>query len=493
MFSLSDKPIDPISCTQALHNSRAGALVTFEGWVRNHNDGRTVAALAYEAFGPMAVSEGNKVLQEARKRFAILDAHVVHRIGDTGIGDRAVWVGVTAEHRQEAFLAARWIMDEIKRHVPIWKKETYEDHRQSEWIHASGGQTHITADPADNPQYARQLIVPGFGREGQHKLADSSILVIGAGGLGCPALQYLAAAGVGSICIVDGDVVEVTNLHRQILFGASDLGRNKAEAAAGRLRDLNPSISIRAIADAAYQDTLPGLLEKADLVLDCTDGFESKYAIHDACWNARIPLVQASVHQFDGWVQVIDPKTQAGCYRCQWPEAPPPGCVGTCAEAGVIGVTPGTLGVMQATQAISYIIGHPDVLVDSTLYVDAFSGRTRRVRRETREDCVCRCSGTIPVESIHILMPGRRARELVQGATLIDIRELKERQSDPEWIQHIPCVPKDHWASIPEKFPSRPLILCCSMGIRTQACVRMLGNPDGIYAWMKSIYDLPLR
>ena len=490
MFSLSANPIDPEKCLSALKNKRAGAFVSFEGWVRNHNDGRGVSALAYEAFEQMAVSEGNKLLQEAKNRFAILDAHVVHRIGATEVGDRAVWVGVSSEHRQEAFLAARWIMDAIKRNVTIWKKETSAAQTESEWIHASGVGTTITDDPADNPQYARQIKVPGMGREGQRKLANASVLVIGAGGLGCPALQYLAAAGIGSIRIVDGDTVELSNLHRQILFGTSDLGRNKAEAAAGRLRDINPNISIQAIADAAYPDTLPELIDGMDLVLDCTDGFESKYAVHDACWKARIPVVQASVHQVDGWVQIIDPKAHSGCFRCQWPEAPPVGCIGTCEEAGVLGVTPGTLGLMQATQAIAYIIGHPDVLTGHTLYVDAFSGQTRRIRREPRADCLCRNQVSFPEASSNLLMPGLRARQLLDEATLVDIRELKERKDDPDWIQRMPCFPKDEWPDIPAKLANRPLILCCSMGIRTRACVELLGNPEGVYAWTKPIHEL---
>jgi adenylyltransferase/sulfurtransferase len=491
MFRLSEYPIDPLGCAEAMENERAGALVAFEGWVRNHNDGRPVNALTYEAFDAMAVAEGNKLLEAAKQRFAILDAHVVHRTGPTKIGDRAVWVGVTAEHRQEAFLAARWIMDEIKRQVPVWKKEDYADENCSEWVNTNEPSMSSGGDPSLNPQYSRQVNMNGFGPEGQRKLADSKVLVIGAGGLGCPALQYLAAAGVGYIKIVDGDQVDVTNLHRQILFGHPDIGKNKAEAAAHRLRELNPNISLEAIADAAYPDTMESLLKGADLVLDCTDGFESTYAIHDACWQAGIPLVQASVHQYDGWVQIIDPAGQAGCYRCQWPEAPPVGCVGTCADAGVLGVTPGALGVLQASQSIAFLIGHPDALTDSTLYMDIFSGKTRRINRASREGCPCGGKHPWPGHADQVLLPGLRVRDLSAKAVLVDLREPSERKNDPDWIQQMPSVPRKEWPELLDRFPERPLILCCAGGVRARKLLGHLGNPNGVYAWSKGIHDLP--
>lgn len=491
MFKLTEQPIDPAACAEALSNARAGALVTFEGWVRDHNDGRPVEALEYEAFDPMAVAEGEKLLAAARERFAVLDVHVVHKTGPTGIGERAVWVGVTAEHRQEAFLAGRWIMDEIKRQVPIWKKESYADGGSSEWVNATGeGMDQV--DPAMNPRYMRQVRMKDFGSQGQLKLANAKILVVGAGGLGCPALQYLAAAGIGYIRIADGDVVDVTNLHRQILFGNSDLGRNKAEAAAGHLRELNPHISLEAVADSVYVDSLPDLIRDVSLVLDCTDGFESKYMIADICWNAGIPVVQASVHQYDGWLQIIDPKADAGCYRCLWPEAPPAGCVGTCAEAGVIGVTPGTLGVMQAAQAIAFLTGHPDALTNATLYMDVMSGRTQRIPRLANPSCICAESPFLQEETLNVLLPGNWARELAGQATVLDIREPRERIGNPDWIQALPNVPRGEWGSILERFEKRPIILCCAAGVRTRACLAMLGNPDGVYAWSKPIGEIPI-
>ena len=234
------------------------------------------------------------------------------------------------------------------------------------------------------------------------------------------------------------------------------------------------------------------MIDGASLVLDCTDGFESKYAIHDACWVAGIPVVQASVHQYDGWVQVIDPAAGSGCLRCQWPEAPPPGCIGTCAESGVLGVAPGSLGVLQAAQAIAWLTGHPDVLTDATLYMDVFSGRSQRVKRTPSTNCQCRGNNGFTVKHVNLLFPGLRARQLLRDATILDIRESKEREGDPDWIQLIPNTPRNGWKDILRSHTKRPLVLCCSMGIRTRTCLDLLGHPEGVYAWTKPIGELPV-
>lgn len=489
MFALCREPLDPQKLAAEMENPRAGALVAFEGWVRNHHDARAVRGLEYEAFADMAVSVGGAILDEAVGRFSVTGAQAVHRVGPVGIGERAIWVGVTAEHRQEAFMACRWIMDRIKQDVPIWKKEAYET-GPSEWVNAGEGGRDGGDDPAANPQYARQVNLPGIGAEGQRKLAASSILVIGAGGLGCPALQYLAAAGVGRLTVCDGDRVDVTNLHRQILFTAADVGRSKAEAAAERLRAMNPAVVIRTIATAADADTLPVLIDGHDVVLDCTDSFEAKYAIHDACWRDGARLVQAAVHQFEGYVQVIDPHADAGCFRCLWPEPPPAGCVGNCAEAGVLGVTPGLLGTYQAVEALKVLLGWPDTLHDATFIVDVRTGRTRRLKRSARTDCPCRGTVPWPEAANHLLHPGERARTVLNEAVVIDLREAVERVGNPEWIQDLPHMPRARWEEIPECFSRRPLVLCCAGGIRSRICVEQLECPPGVYAWTGTIEDL---
>ncbi len=495
MFTLQETPLDPDALRAELANPHAGAFVCFEGWVRNHHQGESVVRLEYEAFPAMAIRVGTAILEEARTRFSLCEAKACHRVGSVAVGERAVWVGVTAAHRQEAFAACRWIMDRIKADLPMWKREHYTDGRDPVWVGA-GACCHVddAHDPATHPRYARQVALKEVGVEGQRRLADARVLVVGAGGLGCPALQYLAAAGVGTITIVDGDRVEVSNLHRQVLFGASTLGQNKAEAAASRLRDLNDQIAVRALPDAATPETLPEWIAGHDVVLDCTDNFETRYAVHDACWNARIPLVQAAVYQSDGWVHVIDPKVDAGCFRCVWPEPPPIGCVGNCAEAGVLGVTPGLLGVMQATEAIKCLLGRADALTDATLYVDVLSGRTQRVQRNARPDCLCQQAprfATAATAPGPYLYPGQSAEALMREALVVDLREPHEREGDPEWIQRIPNVPRAEWSSLADRSPGRPLILCCASGNRSRVCLEQLGNPTGVYAWTRGILELP--
>lgn len=491
MFTLSQQPLNPEQLTVELSNPRAGALVVFDGWVRDHHQGRAVRELEYEAFAAMAQNSGNAILEEARQRFSIIAARAEHRVGRLAVGERAIWVGVTAEHRQDAFRACRWIMDRIKAEVPVWKKEFFIT-GEPQWVHAGDGSRSIPADPAADPRYARQVALAEVGASGQRQLATAHVLVIGAGGLGCPALLYLAAAGVGHITVCDGDQVEASNLHRQVLFSVEDIELNKAVAAARRLNALHPDLFVDTVPDAADPASLPALLEGQDIVLDCTDSFESKYAIHDACFRAGLPLVQAAVYQFDGWVQLIDPAAaEAGCFRCLWPEPPPAGCVGNCAQAGVLGVTPGLLGTHQAIETLKYLLQLPDRLDRDTLYVDVLGGGTRRLRRPVRADCPCQGSVPWPTLEEALLYPGARAEALFRQACVIDLREPGERIGDPEWVQSIPNVPRAEWSQIPERFGERPLILCCAGGVRSRKCLELLKQPPGILAWTGSIMTIP--
>ena len=228
------------------------------------------------------------------------------------------------------------------------------------------------------PRYARQVRLPELGEAGQQRLLDSSALVVGAGGLGSPISMYLAAAGVGRIGLVDFDRVDETNLHRQLLYGARDVGRPKLEAARERLLGINPNITIDLHNAALSSENALEILRGYDVILDGTDNFPTRYLVDDACTLLHKPNVYGSIFRFEGQVSVFD-ADRGPCYRCLYPEPPPPHLVPSCAEAGVLGVLPGVIGMLQATEAIKLIAGIGEPLIGKLLMYDALAGSFRRL------------------------------------------------------------------------------------------------------------------
>ena len=242
-------------------------------------------------------------------------------------------------------------------------------------------------------RYSRHLIMPEVGVDGQKKLKAGSVLCIGAGGLGSPAAMYLAAAGVGRIGIVDFDVVDFSNLQRQLLHGTSSVGRSKLESAKDRLRDLNPHIEIDTYETTVSSDNALDLFKPYDVILDGTDNFPTRYLVNDACVLSGKPNAYGSIFRFEGQASVFATR-EGPCYRCLYPEPPPPGLVPSCAEGGVLGVLPGIIGVIQATEAIKLILGVGDPLIGRFLIYDALKMRFRELKLRKDPDCpVC---GTHP-------------------------------------------------------------------------------------------------
>jgi len=215
--------------------------------------------------------------------------------------------------------------------------------------------------PDQVARYARHLILPEVGGAGQRKLLNSSVLLLGAGGLGSPAAMYLAAAGVGKIGIVDFDVVDASNLQRQLLHGVDDIGRPKADSAADTLRSLNPDVDVVAIKEHVNSENAMRIFEPYDVIIDGTDNFPTRYLANDAAHFLAKPLVHGSIFRFEGRLALFDSARGTGCYRCLFPEPPPPGSVQSCAEAGVFGVLPGIIGSMMAFETIKFLldIGRP--------------------------------------------------------------------------------------------------------------------------------------
>jgi sulfur-carrier protein adenylyltransferase/sulfurtransferase len=238
-------------------------------------------------------------------------------------------------------------------------------------------------------RYSRHLIMPEVGMEGQQKLKAARVLCVGAGGLGSPLTLYLAAAGVGTLGLVDFDVVDYTNLQRQIIHSTKDVGRKKLDSAAEKLKAINPYLDVRTFETRLTSDNALELVRDFDMVVDGTDNFPTRYLVNDACVLTGKPNVYGSIFRFEGQVSVFGMK-HGPCYRCLYPEPPPPGLVPSCAEGGVLGILPGLVGVMQATEAVKLILGKGQPLVGRLLLVDALGMRFRELKLRKDPNCpVC--------------------------------------------------------------------------------------------------------
>lgn len=235
-------------------------------------------------------------------------------------------------------------------------------------------------------RYSRHILLPEIGGAGQQRLLQAKVLVAGAGALGSPAALYLAAAGVGTIGIADSDAVELSNLQRQILHGTGDLGRPKVESAERRVREINPDVQVITHPVRLTSANILDLLEGYHFVVDGTDNFATRYLINDACVLAGKGLAHGAIFRFDGQVTTIVPG-RGPCYRCLYPEPPPPGLVPSCQEAGVLGAVAGVIGALQVTEAIKFLLGAGDLLVGRLLVVDALSARFREVKIQRDPNC----------------------------------------------------------------------------------------------------------
>jgi molybdopterin/thiamine biosynthesis adenylyltransferase/rhodanese-related sulfurtransferase len=244
-------------------------------------------------------------------------------------------------------------------------------------------------------RYARHLILPEVGAEGQRRLKAARVLAVGAGGLGSPLALYLAAAGVGTIGLVDFDVVDASNLHRQVLYGTPDVGRPKLAAAIERLTALNPNVRVEPFEERLSSENALGIVRAFDVVADGTDNFPTRYLVNDACVLTGKPNVYASVFRFEGQASVFWAE-KGPCYRCLFAEPPPAGLVPSCAEGGVLGILPGLLGTMQATETLKLVLGVGDSLIGRLVLVDALAMRFRELKIRKNPDCaVCGPNPTV--------------------------------------------------------------------------------------------------
>jgi sulfur-carrier protein adenylyltransferase/sulfurtransferase len=279
-------------------------------------------------------------------------------------------------------------------------------------------------------RYSRHLIMPEVGMDGQLKLKAAKVLCIGAGGLGSPLALYLAAAGVGTIGIVDFDVVDFTNLQRQIIHTTSDVGRKKLDSAEDKLGAINPNVNVVRFDTRLSSANALGIVRDFDIIIDGTDNFPTRYLVNDACVLTGKPNVYGSIFRFEGQVSVFATK-DGPCYRCLYPEPPPPGLVPSCAEGGVLGILPGLVGVMQATEAIKLILGKGESLIGRLLLVDSLAMKFRELKLRKNPNCpACGTHPTVKELIDYNEFCGIRGEEkpVDNQVPTISVEELKQRQ-----------------------------------------------------------------
>lgn len=493
-FSISSKSIDSAALSSALQNDAAGGFVSFEGWVRNHNEGLAVDALEYEIFHDLALSEGEKLLHEAIEKFNLIDAKSVHREGLLKIGDCAVWIGVSARHRGEAFAACRYIIDEMKHRLPVWKKEFYEG-QEPQWVNCQHHHTHAPSPNITEEEfYSRQTRLSQIGAEGQNKLKEAKILVVGVGGLGSASALALAGAGIGTIGLADYDILSASNLHRQIIYNAADIGKPKADLAAARLKELNPFIHINIHPDKVTTGNVEDLFSIYDLILDCTDNFKAKYLLNDAAILCSKPVIQASIYQFEGQLLTIDANDDAGCLRCLFPEPPMPGTVGDCATVGVLGSVPMTFGALQANEAIKKILGiepSPHLLI-----FDLLTMQSQKLGRTRSQNCaICgdkRSLQSLPIELELTIQNSDTEESLRQKFLFVDVRENWEVEINPlSDAVHLPTSAFN--IELLDAAKEKPLLVICAHGVRSQSAAEYLRQAgwQNAYSLAGGISKLP--
>ena len=368
-------------------------------------------------------------------------------------------------------------------------------------------------------RYSRHLIMPEVGVEGQLKLKAGSVLCIGAGGLGSPAALYLAAAGVGRIGIVDFDVVDFSNLQRQVIHGTSDVGRSKLASAKDRLHGLNPLITIDTYETALSSKNALDLFKPYDVILDGTDNFPTRYLTNDACVLLGKPNAYGSIFRFEGQASVFATKN-GPCYRCLYPEPPPPGLVPSCAEGGVLGVLPGVIGTIQATEAIKLIMGIGEPLVGRFLIYDALRMKFRELKLKKDPDCpVCGTHPTVTAlidyeQFCGVAPAAEPAMTATQdNATEIDVVELKRKMDAKEdfflldvrepneyQIGKIPGSTLIPLGEVPQRYQEVPkdreVVVHCKMGgrsaraaafLRQQGFTNVKNLKGGILDWSDKV------
>ncbi|CAN2242031.1 adenylyltransferase/sulfurtransferase MoeZ [Candidatus Planktophila dulcis] len=367
-------------------------------------------------------------------------------------------------------------------------------------------------------RYSRHLIIPDVAMAGQQRLMNAKVLCVGAGGLGSPALMYLAAAGVGTLGIVEFDTVDESNLQRQIIHGQSDIGKSKALSAKEKIAEINPYVNVILHETRLDNSNVMEIFSQYDIIVDGTDNFATRYLVNDACVLLKKPYVWGSIYRFDGQASVFWAE-YGPCYRCLYPEPPPPGMVPSCAEGGVLGVLCATIGSIQTTEAIKVLTGVGEPLIGSLMVYDALDMTFRKIKVRKDPNCpLCSENATqttlLPDYEAFCGTVSEAAQEASSGSTitvqdlkakidnkdnfyLIDVREPSEYEIVSIPTAHL--IPKQGFidgsvlASLPQ---DKPIVLHCKSGVRSAECLAILKNAGfadashvfgGVIAWAKQI------
>jgi len=380
-------------------------------------------------------------------------------------------------------------------------------------VHSPNGTVELSNE--EIARYSRHLIMPEVALDGQKKLKQARVLTIGAGGLGAPLAMYLAAAGVGTLGIVDFDVVDESNLQRQIIHGTSDIGRPKMESARDRINDINPNVHVEAYEEALSSENALEIFKDFDVIVDGTDNFPTRYLVNDACVLTGKPNVYGSIFRFEGQASVFWAK-EGPCYRCLYPEPPPPGLVPSCAEGGVLGILPGAIGTIQATETVKLILGIGEPLVGRLLLYDALGMSFREMK--LRKDPNCPVCGENPsvTELIDYQefcgIPQANAQATADEVPEITVQELKKRLDNGENLSVLDVrEPHEYEVAnigarliplneLPERLAELdrdvPLAVHCKTGGRSARAVKLLQETGfqnafnvegGITAWSEEI------
>jgi adenylyltransferase/sulfurtransferase len=332
------------------------------------------------------------------------------------------------------------------------------------------------ATPPPAPDYSRQVALREVGAAGQARLRAASVLVIGAGGLGVPVLQYLAGAGVGRLGIVDGDTLEASNLHRQTWYSLAECGQPKAALAAARVQALNPEVRVQAHALRIDAGNADALTADYGLILDCTDNFSTKFLLNDLALRARKPVLFASVYQYEGQLQLVAGDDASPCLRCVWPEATRDGLVGNCSEAGVLGPVPGVFGSLQALEALKYLLGLPGLTPGEMLIVDLVTLSAQRLRARRETDCAAHARDgqqQIALEPLEVSFDSFGAA-LAAGFALIDVRDTHERDAEPIPAASLHLPMTKLLSGAPSLDSGARYLMVCATGRRSAAAAGLL-------------------